>query len=104
MTNRLLVRRESMQCWDLNPSVWWQRYQDLLEVQSCSGHTSCVQLVLGWAPFRLTYPGPAVRCNLLKGRLLELLHHLSPPFPLLLLNSHAVHCGREPGQHAGPAR
>lgn len=44
---------------------------------------------------RLTYPGSAVRCDLLKGRLLELLHYLPPPLTLLLLDCHAVHCSTE---------
>lgn len=43
----------------------------------------------------VTYPGAAVCCNLLEGRLLELLHHLPPPFTFLLLDGHTVHCSTE---------
>ena len=39
------------------------------------------------------YPGTAMGSNLLKGRLLELLHHLSPTLPLLLLHTYSVHWG-----------
>lgn len=38
----------------------------------------------------LLYPGTAVGCYFLKGGLLKLLHHLPPPFPLLLLHTNTV--------------
>lgn len=43
----------------------------------------------------VTHPGPTVGCNLLEGCLLEFLYHLSPPFTLLFLNCHTVHCDTE---------
>lgn len=85
-------------CWRLNRNFW---------VTNVPRSSNSVLPRTLWppraGPCGLTHPGPAVRCNLLEGRLLELLHHLPPPLTLLLLHRHTVHCSTERGQPAGPA-